>query len=462
MGCFTDLPIELLPLIIQHVVPKSSYLANLCLVNRIFHTFTIGSLYERIVIYPWHKQAKAKIVDLFRTLAENPHLAQQVSRLEIRDFPRVLSSYEAYEDLERSCIRGIANSTNLRSCTWTRDGTLNTDILKALQTCPNLAELELNGNHQGNYDPRTLASFSHLEKITLIMPSSPVLNILPQWIAATGPRLRTLTLICKATPLVNDALLGNLSPHLRRIERLSLAGCPKVTHEGVWAVIRHNVGGIRGLGLEGLTPHFDIVALSGECARAGFLTSLESFTLTIRPDLLTDAWIDGASRLLSHSPLEAFQLYATDTTSKSYSADALCARIVAAHGPRLARFAFNRLRLTPAAITEVCVRCTELQQLFMLVDPSDLPSLGPVLARATALRTVHVNLTHRPKAYHPRDQAHALLSHCSPTVTQLGIETRVWHVDRIIEEQDGKMVARRVLAAYESPDIPEQFLVVRA
>jgi hypothetical protein len=60
MAQLLDLPLELLPLIIQHLV-KPSYLASVCLVNHAFHAFAVPILYERLVIYPWYKDAKLKV-----------------------------------------------------------------------------------------------------------------------------------------------------------------------------------------------------------------------------------------------------------------------------------------------------------------------------------------------------------------------------------------------------------------
>jgi hypothetical protein len=57
---FLDLPIDLLPLIIRHIV-KPSHLALCCLVNSTFSSFVIPQLYERIYIYAWHKHGKAKV-----------------------------------------------------------------------------------------------------------------------------------------------------------------------------------------------------------------------------------------------------------------------------------------------------------------------------------------------------------------------------------------------------------------
>lgn len=55
---------------------------------------------------------------------------------------------------------------------------------------------------------------------------------------------------------MTDELLETIAPRLNSLEHLYLAGCPKVTHKGVWAMVQANVSGIRGLGLEGLSTTF--------------------------------------------------------------------------------------------------------------------------------------------------------------------------------------------------------------
>lgn len=54
---------------------------------------------------------------------------------------------------------------------------------------------------------------------------------------------------------VSDATLKKLHP-LPKLEHLHLIGCPKVTQDGVMAVINANITGIISLGLEGLSPQF--------------------------------------------------------------------------------------------------------------------------------------------------------------------------------------------------------------
>ena len=163
------------------------------------------------------------MVKLFRTLGTCPHLARHVQRLgecsetshpsrcvprsvqrqlkqhpEIRDFPKSFYVAENEATLQL-CLSGIQNCVNLRSCTWTRDGSLTTDILEALLPCEHLEELEINGNHENHYDPWLLRRFAHLRRISLIMPRTAVVEVLPAWTLATGATLRQLTVLCKVS-----------------------------------------------------------------------------------------------------------------------------------------------------------------------------------------------------------------------------------------------------------------------
>ena len=97
MASFVDLPIDLLPIILRHIV-RPNHLAANRLVNRSFDAFAAPRLFEEILIFAWHKDAKSRvndflfleynqrihcmqIIQLFRTLADCPQLAKWVKRL---------------------------------------------------------------------------------------------------------------------------------------------------------------------------------------------------------------------------------------------------------------------------------------------------------------------------------------------------------------------------------------------
>ncbi|KAI0324544.1 hypothetical protein GY45DRAFT_1349369 [Cubamyces sp. BRFM 1775] len=461
---FSDLPVELLPLVVSHIV-RPSHLATLCLVNKTFYTFATPILYERVFIYAWHKEGKAKVTKLFRTLAEYTHLAKFVQQLVIRDFPKALQS-EEHDMILDLCLNGIRNCTDLRACTWTRHGSLTTRVLETLVNCSKLCELEINGQHNNYYNPRILPQFTHLRKLSLIMPSGPVIATLPSWMHNTRETLQYLSLICKSSTRVTDGVLHDIASSATNLEYLYLVGCPKVTHEGLWAVISSIYRGIVGLGMEGLSTAFDMAAFSERCNRAVALSRLRSITLTVDEHTSLSEWQHHVLSLLSQAPLQQFHISTVGGHVDHRLSDEFCKAIVSAHGNRLTRFSVHRMRMSINAIADICARCSALQQLFVVVEPNDLDALGPCLAQARKLRAVHVN---RPLDFGSEDvprQSYAkileIVRQCKPTVKQFGFNTRVFQVERSATvTEDGSVSTEVTLSPYENPEIPEQFLVVR-
>ncbi|KAI9433061.1 hypothetical protein H4582DRAFT_1991019 [Lactarius indigo] len=461
MALFSDLPLDLLPLIVASIL-EAVDVASLCLVDHTFRTFAVPKLYERISIYAWQRSSKLRVTQLFRTLAEHPNLACLVRQLVITDFPKAQDSF-AYEHLGGWFTRGLENCVKLRCCTWTRDCSLTSHILKSLGKCSELTDISINGYHSGLYKPGDLLQLLHLHKISLIRPSKPILEILPSWLQATGKSLTSLTLICKDDMYITDALLNTMSPHLSRLERLYLVGCPKVTNEGVWSMIRTRTRDLKELGLENLSPHFDMSALSAACARAGGLISLSSFTLTIHPNWSTEAWMDGAVSLLEVSPLESLNLSGRTPLKVFAKAlrDTFCMRIVDQHRDHLVRFSLYGPLLSLASIDYVCLHCSKLEQLFICVDHAEMARIVATLAQVNLLCAIHININVLPE--HCNLYAHALniARQCNSTISQVGINAEVWKVERRVLVVKGVAQVDRFLTEVENPDIPERFLVVR-
>ncbi|KAF7322117.1 F-box domain-containing protein [Mycena kentingensis (nom. inval.)] len=492
---FSDLPLELLPEILSHLSPRPQFLASACLVNSTINGFASPLLYSRVAIFPWHKRSKAKVVSLFTTFSTYPHLANHVRRLEIRDFPKSASSDGAWEDL---VLRGLANCTELRACTWTRDGALTTDILRVLARCESLRELEVNGRSSGRYDPRVLPDMRRLSRISLIMPSLDVVRQLDVWMQRTGQTLSSLTLICKMSPLVTDDILQSLAPNLRNLEQLSLTGCAAVTDLGVHALLAANVVGIRSLSLEGFHQRrFDMVSFTARCAQTPHaLASLRSFTLSLH----STAWLSDILALLSASPdLEQIQLYGAygfadirADSKSSMQVDAFWDALLATHAQRLTRVSVHRMPISLRAIREVCARARRLRQLFVVVEMRDLDAFVDCLAPCAVLEEVHVNFptnnapraattdpdsssasdansdteedASAPTAFLTLPRATALVRRCPSSIQLFGANTRVWSVGRVLSadaDADGGTRVERVLGAYERAGVPEQFLVVR-
>ncbi|EKM56957.1 uncharacterized protein PHACADRAFT_208126 [Phanerochaete carnosa HHB-10118-sp] len=471
MDRFSALPVDLLPNILQEIIPPN-HLASVCLVNSTFHAFGVQFLYRRIFIYSWHKEAKVKVRQLLRTLANCPHLAKHVVQLTLRDFPRAMIASTEREQLMTLSLQAIRSCVNLRSCTLTRDGSLSNDIILTLQQAQHLAELEINGHNFFYFKPGLLPDFKHLRKISLIMPSPEVLNILSIWVQNTAPTLQHLTLLCQSSNAVTDELLETLSEYMVNLEYLYLVGCPKVTHVGVWAIISKSEVGLRGLGLEDVSPSFDIHRLSELCAVSQSLRRLKSITLTVesRSSTSQSPWTWGVTSLLAASPLEFFHVSSLGGDLKAAGLDdRFCHNIVAAHGERLRRFSVHRLRMSLDAVRDICARCPKLEQLFVVLDRTDLNELGLCLSVAKSLRAVHVNRPIGPESDSesipvvPRELVLSILRQSGlPALKQIGFNTRVNQVERLPRvNENGEVEMELQLGPYESPEIPEQFLVVR-
>ncbi|THU80087.1 hypothetical protein K435DRAFT_512047 [Dendrothele bispora CBS 962.96] len=445
MAQFADLPIELLPLILSFV-PNPLNHTKTCLVNKIFYQYAGPKLYERISIYSWHKRAKERVILLFVSLAMKRYedVGRWVRRLEIRDFPKSLSPTISLEpsppssssssppesiDITTLITTALSNCPHLRSCTWTRDGSLSTEILLALQThCKELEELEINGHSGGgNYDARTLVGFKELRKVRLIMPGVGVAGRLREWIGGmTEGRLKHLTLVCKLSPLISDTLLERLSPHLRSLEHFSITGCPKVTERGIIAVLEKNENGIVGLGLEGLSVKFHMPTFRSACLQHGFLRRLCTLTLTVHHQVPLEEWTTNvndilSSTQLSHSesplvhpssspsssssssfasvsppPLESFHIYSPTTFFEpSTSTSLFFHNLVSVHHATLKKISIHRMLIGMEVIERICRTCEELEELVVVVERGNvggLPQLASrCLSRAKRLRIVHVN-----------------------------------------------------------------------
>ncbi|KAJ7612273.1 hypothetical protein FB45DRAFT_1118185 [Roridomyces roridus] len=498
---FLDLPLDLLSDILSHLI-HPQHIASACRVNRYFNHFATPKLYERASIYSWHKRAKAKVVSLFNTLSGHPQLAEH-----IRDFPK----YVGKEELEELVITGLQNCVNLRSCTWTRDGALNSGVLRVLQACATLEELEINGHSDGHYDALILQGFSHLRRISLIMPSADVVNQLAPWMNNTGASLSSLTLICKMSPRITDNILEVVAPSLASLSQFSIAGCPRVTHTGIWAILSNNTLGLQSLSLEALSTRFDLDALCLHCAHnPTALSRLTSLTLSIH----SEQWLPSILALLAPAPLVQLQLYASsrwtsnterkgaEHSSTNTDTNTLFWRtLLDTHAHRLQRVSVHRMPLRLGVIKDICTRCVELRQLFVAIVPEDLSKFAACLVPARKLVSVHVNFPGRSTGSlpssdddsDPEDQeeaddepdgeededertslliaptmlkapeALAIVRRCPESIALFGCNSRVWQVGREIRKNEttGEVVAERYLARYEMSDIPEQFLVVR-
>ena len=77
-------------------------------------------------------------------------------------------------------------------------------------------------------------------------------------------------------------------------------------------------------------------------------------------------------RLLSDSPLEIFQIYSAVLSMDCPVTDELWTQLLLAHGNRLLRISVHRTLISWEAVHSICVQCTKLEQLFLVVEPNFL------------------------------------------------------------------------------------------
>lgn len=309
-----------------------------------------------------------------------------------------------------------------------------------------------------------------------------MLNVLPLWIKASGPTLRNLRIICKASTHVTDGLLESLSPDLLELEHLSIIGCPKVTHKGIGALVSTNRSGLLAIDLKHLSLSFDMSAFTTLCNRAQAFRRLHTITLTVPANTSMFDWTRDVYDLLSSAPLEVFQLSSMCALSDRQMAGDFWQKMVTSHGSRLKRISFHRIQTSMTTLHNICSQCPRLEQLFVVAERRDLETLASSVSLARNLRTLHINypLARNEAPISPATamQTALLVSlHCSPTLTSIGLNTQMWQVSgavmtllsrfdsvkqvrRVVRiDENGEEHVEPILLSRENPEIPEQFLV---
>lgn len=105
------------------------------------------------------------------------------------------------------------------------------------------------------------------------------------------------------------------------------------------------------------------------CTHTNALRRLRPITLTINQQTSLETWISEVIRLLPASvPLEVFQMYSSGTFIESPGTERLWSNLVTAHKDGLVRFSIHRMLISLEAIKDICRRCTQLEELFVVVE----------------------------------------------------------------------------------------------
>lgn len=109
------------------------------------------------------------------------------------------------------------------------------------------------------------------------------------------------------------------------------------------------------------------------CKSSGVLNQLRSITLTVHQHLVSvTQWMDDVLDLLSLSPLHVFQIYSTGPFFDALTTDHFWITLALQHGHRLIRFSTHRMLISLKAIDDICIKCTALEQLFIVIEPNSL------------------------------------------------------------------------------------------
>ncbi|KIO22168.1 hypothetical protein M407DRAFT_28316 [Tulasnella calospora MUT 4182] len=475
---FSELPLDLLTVIFQHI-PRPHDFTVLARVNKAFHSFAVPFLYSEVRVYQWHNEWKDKIRKLFDTLSRRPEFAQYVKELVLREFPRQAYGTAESAELETAVLSALPNLASLKSLSWTRDGTLTSAYLERIsEHCHQLESLELNGHSANYYDPHLLLNFKRVENLTVIMPDRAFVNCFEEWIQQNGARLRTLSLISKQSPLINDATMERLASAAPHLKHIHLLGNPRVTHTGV-ASISANCLELEALYIEG--TDFDMQALSILVSSSPF-PALTSLSLTLPTSSSPITFFDGVYSVFRTSPLTEFTIWRAGGDISHLKSSILPIDFIRSfllvHGKRLRKFAVQRLETGMEVIEEVTKRCPMLENFFMVLGPCEMDVLAFHLRRLTQLHTVHVSYTFAnrnpivavPPSSSAAHESHAsvrFVRQCPRSLRIIGFMTRVYEVRHnwILLNKDPvewKDEPEVTLERYSGQAIPEVFLVMKA
>lgn len=114
--------------------------------------------------------------------------------------------------------------------------------------------------------------------------------------------------------------------------------------------------------------------LASRCLTSGALVRLRSITLTMHQQLAIKEWINDVLNLISASPLERFQIYSIGVSFEASVTEDLWRNLVLAHAPRLIRISVHRMLISLGAVANICLQCTELEELFVVMESSNVVS----------------------------------------------------------------------------------------
>lgn len=346
-------------------------------------------------------------------------------------------------------------------------------------TLEKLESFEINAStalKPGSWSADKLLDLVPLRTISLIMPDRIVANLLPDILQAQvqdrqRSKLRHLTVLCRESVVIHDALVTRCIPALAmtRLESLAFAGCIKLTGAPLIELLAL-LPGLKRLALEAtlvgpsfyeqashLVPQLLSLKLTHPGPRSS-LTSAERFYSAV------------SLFLANKRELESFTLYYSGTASMNGvrewpTIDETFVRSVLTSSLRLKRFEVSGVLMRTDAF-EAIAELAGRTLTDLVVHFGYSWKLGPVsdgLARFERLTSLHI-LSQRPDVMNETDVLE-LVERSGKHLQQIGVRNRVWIVKRSFvqddEDDDDTAEAKVRIVPWDSPFWPEALLVVR-
>ena len=394
MDGFHRLPPELLPCILEHLRYRQGELARVSLVCREWARIAkpvrrsrpdiSGGLAEADragvftqLIWEWVRSRDSdRIEKAFSALSQSPELCSYVRELEVRVYP--LASLSKLEHLDDEVLTTFRHTTNLRSLVWTRKGSLRAEVLDAICQLPQLEKLELNATPAGGWRAEQLLSLPiTIKSLSLLLPNRDVISYsLPDWLQAQSrgatSGLRSLSIICLESPIVNHTTLAELSPYFSSLTSLTLSGCTRVGDDDVLLALR-SCKQLKHLALEAVSISVDFYGKAAPLI-PNLLSLRTRHPGRRHPKQAT--YYTGLSQLVAACPpFQSFTHYLSGDTERGWHPEVapdFVQTLVKTCGDRLIRFEVSGLSMSLESVREICFGARKLRQLVVPVPDSDL------------------------------------------------------------------------------------------
>ncbi|KAK4688478.1 hypothetical protein P7C73_g1620, partial [Tremellales sp. Uapishka_1] len=468
---------ELLPLVMVHFEHPRE-LASLARVNKAFCEYAQKKLYQNIWVRPWEEGCRLKVRDagyssLIKRLGQSAPSSGSVvvliPALEVRFFP-FGTSEQKQQELEKNIQTAFKHMQNLEHLVWTvrgfvakiadpvltryiqRDKSLTDSIVELISALPKLHHLEISGRSDRHFDPYLLAQMKTLKDLRIMMPDHTFRDALSSITSELSRRpqggLRGLALVSQKSPLITDAVLMALAPHLHQLKRFTLWGATRATQDGVIAVLRH------ARHLEDLSVDDSYHTGMKDLSLAPILPCLHTFSLSFRLEARTPARPDVSMPCLPPGieGLRCLHLTAQNGPQE-ISIDSLHDLDKQINLTTLRKISLLNLDMSQATLACLMQKTPRLEELYISVQERSVVFDCKAL-RGSTLRILNIN---SPDVAPPSMGDLVALAKRMPALEELGHGNRVYEVHRHFEDEESVVELFR----WSKPSIPGYFQIWR-